>query len=65
MTHITNVYDYLRFRFSADEGATATEYIVLIVFIGIAIIGGAIFFGDALNDLFRSTATALEEGTTS
>jgi pilus assembly protein Flp/PilA len=39
-------------RFRDDEGATATEYIVLLVFIALAIIVGAGVLGTALNDKF-------------
>ena len=35
-----------------DEGATATEYIVLLVFIALAIIVGATALGGAINTAF-------------
>jgi pilus assembly protein Flp/PilA len=57
-------------RFRDDEGATATEYIVLLVFIAIAIIVGATLFGEALNGVFGEAGerveleTGTETGTT-
>lgn len=65
MNMLKSTYDYYRYRLVGQEGATATEYLVLLVFIAIAIIAGATLFGDALNGLFRSSATALEDGITS
>jgi pilus assembly protein Flp/PilA len=62
--NISAYYDYFRARFTSEEGATATEYIVLLVFIAIAIIAGATLFGGALNGLFRDSATAIETGLT-
>jgi Flp pilus assembly pilin Flp len=40
-------------RHPDQEGATATEYIVLLVFIALAIIAGALFLGGALNTAFK------------
>lgn len=43
-------------RFRRDEeGAVATEYGFLIVFIAIAVAFGAVFLGQALLDLFSDT----------
>jgi pilus assembly protein Flp/PilA len=49
-------------RTNDDEGATATEYIVLLVFIALAIIAGAIIFGGALNNAFSTGATRVGTG---
>ena len=48
-------------RFRNEEGATATEYIVLLVFIAIAIIAGATIFGGALNSFFEQSSDAVCE----
>jgi pilus assembly protein Flp/PilA len=45
-----------------EEGATATEYIVLLVFIALAIIAGAIIFGGALNNVFDEAGSAVQTG---
>ena len=42
-----------------DEGATATEYIVLLVFIALAIIAGATLLGNAINGAFGRGATSV------
>ena len=50
-------------RLGADEqGATATEYIFLLVFIAIAIIVGAQLLGGALNDGFQGAADSVNDG---
>jgi Flp pilus assembly pilin Flp len=50
---IKQTLDYYLAKFHAgEEGATATEYIVLLVFIAIAIIAGAILLGGAINGAF-------------
>ncbi len=36
-----------------EEGATATEYIVLLVLVACFVIGVIALFGDAINDLFN------------
>ena len=45
-----------------DEGATATEYIVLLVFIALAIIVGANALGLAINGAFQGGATRVTDG---
>lgn len=51
-----NILTYLRTKYISEEGATATEYVFLLIFIAIAIIFGATALGGALNGLFDSTA---------
>lgn len=53
-----NVIQRLRDR-RDEEGATATEYIFLLVFIAIAIIVGATALGDALNAGFIDASTSV------
>ena len=43
---------WLRAR-GSEEGATATEYIILLVFIALAIIIGATFLGEQINAAFN------------
>jgi pilus assembly protein Flp/PilA len=47
-------------RFFSDEsGATATEYAMLIIFIALAIAGGATLLGNNINNLFSSIGASL------
>lgn len=39
-----------RLRKAREEGAAATEYIIIVLLIAIAIIVGATFLGNAIND---------------
>lgn len=43
-----------------EDGATATEYIFLLVFIAIAIIVGATLLGDAINGGFSAASTSVD-----
>lgn len=54
-----NIVTYLRAKLSSEEGATATEYVFLLVFIAIAIIIGAGFLGDAINLGFSRAADSV------
>jgi Flp pilus assembly pilin Flp len=55
---IKQTLDYYLARFHAgEEGATATEYIVLLVFIALAIIIGATLLGGAINNAFTRAGT--------
>jgi pilus assembly protein Flp/PilA len=42
-----------------DRGATATEYAMLIIFIALAIAGGATFLGSNINNLFNAIGASL------
>jgi pilus assembly protein Flp/PilA len=47
-------------RFFDDErGATATEYAMLIIFIALAIAGGATLLGSNINNLFSSLGASI------
>jgi pilus assembly protein Flp/PilA len=48
---------YLAKLHAGEEGATATEYIILLVFIALAIIVGATFLGGAINGAFNRAGT--------
>ena len=51
---------YLVKTFGRNEsGATATEYAMLIVFIALAIAGGAQILGGGITDLFNRVSTTL------
>lgn len=43
-----------------DQGATATEYGLLVGFIAIAIVAGVAFFGESLDGYFSGLGTWLE-----
>jgi Flp pilus assembly pilin Flp len=45
--------------FNDEDGATATEYAMLIVFIGLAVAVGAQAFNTGLTDLFTRAGAAL------
>jgi Flp pilus assembly pilin Flp len=44
-------------RFRNEEGATATEYVLLLVGIAVAIILGAIFLSNAINNRLSSVGS--------
>jgi pilus assembly protein Flp/PilA len=47
-------------RFIGDQsGATATEYAMLIIFIALAIAGGATLLGNNINNLFSAIGASL------
>jgi pilus assembly protein Flp/PilA len=49
----------MRRFFSDESGATATEYAMLIIFIALAIAGGATLLGNNINNLFSSIGASL------
>ena len=53
------------FRFLKDEeGATATEYAVMLVLIIVVALATIIFLGEKVEEGFNKVATALENATT-
>jgi Flp pilus assembly pilin Flp len=57
---IKQTLDYYLTRFrGGEEGATATEYIILLVFIALAIIVGAAVLGGAINGAFERAETTI------
>jgi Flp pilus assembly pilin Flp len=55
---IKQTLDYYLAKFRAgEEGATATEYVVLLVFIALAIIIGATLLGIGINSAFTRAST--------
>ena len=54
--------DYYRAYFAREEGATATEYIVLLVFIALAIIVAVTFLGTQLSGAFNSAGNRILPG---
>ena len=55
------MYKSLAMRFRKDEeGATATEYALLVVAIALIMVGGALVLGNALSDKFSSTGDCIE-----
>jgi pilus assembly protein Flp/PilA len=55
----TGVRSLMRRFFSDESGATATEYAMLIIFIALAIAGGATLLGNNINNLFSSIGASL------
>jgi len=49
--------DLLKYFRRDERGATATEYALLIVFVAIAIAGGANVLGQSINSLFSEIGT--------
>ena len=51
-------------KFAANEsGASAAEYALILVIIGIAIVAGALLLGQAIGDAMSSTANCINTGT--
>jgi Flp pilus assembly pilin Flp len=60
---IKQFLDYYRAKLHVgEEGATATEYIILLVFIALAIIAGAIILGGAINGAFSGAGSKVATG---
>jgi Flp pilus assembly pilin Flp len=51
--------DKVRGRFEDETGAVATEYVLLLVLIALAITGGMIFLAAAINAKFSAAGTTL------
>ena len=49
--------DLLKYFRRDERGATATEYALLIVFVAVAIAGGANVLGQSINSLFSEIGT--------
>lgn len=62
MTNLSQLFTMFRLN-RDEEGATATEYVVLLVFIALAIIVGATFLGGSLNTVFNDAGTQLTDET--
>jgi Flp pilus assembly pilin Flp len=60
---ISQYLNYFRAKLQVEEGATATEYIVLLVFIALAIVAGALVLGGAINGAFDDAATQIGQTT--
>ena len=52
-------FDHYRAYFGREGGATATEYIILLVFIGLAIFAAVQLVGGNLDSAYRSAANAV------
>jgi len=57
------LYLYVRVRnwLASDEGATATEYGVLVAFIALALVVGATVLGQELSDFFDRIGTTVRD----
>jgi Flp pilus assembly pilin Flp len=59
LTTAQAAFDYLRARFSREDGAVTTEYGLLVVFIALAVIVGMVALAIALNAMFNNAAGEL------
>ena len=59
LTTVQAAFDYLRARFSREDGAVTTEYGLLVVFIALAVIVGMVALAIALNTMFSDAADSL------
>ena len=48
-------------KFSAETGASMTEYIIIVALVAVFLIGAVGLFGDQLKDLFTSSKDKLKE----
>jgi Flp pilus assembly pilin Flp len=55
--------DLIKRFFSETEGADATEYILVLGLVALAIILGAIFLGSALNNAFNHVGNCVQKAT--
>ena len=58
-TRIQSLWASLRARIGNEEGIVATEYLVLLIFIALAIIAGATALGIGINSKLVSTSACL------
>jgi pilus assembly protein Flp/PilA len=65
ITLASNYFMMLVAKSRTEEGATATEYIILLVFIALAIVVGATALGAAINGRFGAASTEVGTLTTS
>jgi len=56
---VTKMLNFLKKLFFDEEGATMTEYIILVVLIAIAAIGVVRIFGERIVALFQSSTDQL------
>jgi Flp pilus assembly pilin Flp len=59
LTTVQAAFDFLRARFSREDGAVTTEYGLLVVFIALAVIVGMVALALALNAMFSQAAGSL------
>jgi Flp pilus assembly pilin Flp len=58
-TRIQTMWAGFRARFEDESGAVATEYVLLLVLIALAITGGMIFLANAINQKFSDAGSGL------
>ncbi len=58
-TRVQVFWFQLRDRFAAENGAVATEYVLLLIFIAVVIVGAATAFGVVLSNKYRDACGAL------
>ncbi|MGH2556201.1 MAG: hypothetical protein ACRDHO_10850 [Actinomycetota bacterium] len=53
-----------RERIAGETGAVATEYVLLLIFVAVAIVAAATFFGVALGDSYKEACAPLGSNAT-
>ena len=59
---LIQVYDYLRAKLGAEQGATMAEYGLMIALVAIVVSVGAAFLGVEINGLFDRTGSCVQSG---
>lgn len=54
------MYDKIIAKFRTEDGATATEYVLLLIGVALLVIFGALFLGGALNDQLSNVGTYVD-----
>ena len=55
-----NMLTTLRTKIKTEDGATATEYVLLLIGVALLVIFGALFLGGALNDKLSEVGTYVD-----
>ncbi len=57
----TNMLATLRTKFRTEDGATATEYVLLLIGVALLVVFGALFLGGALDDKLSDVGSEVSE----
>jgi Flp pilus assembly pilin Flp len=61
-TRVQAVWVHLRGGFEDEAGAVAVEYVLLLIFIAVAIVAAATTFGIVLGDKYKEACAPLSSG---
>jgi Flp pilus assembly pilin Flp len=59
----SNILARLRSRLGAENGATATEYVLLLIGVALVVIVGALVLGNAVSSQLSEVGTEVNEAT--